>query len=691
MTPSGGNGRGNKREGGGKRGSGGGKNGGAKVYKTKGGQKHTHPGGSASVLGARIARYGAFQGVSLILSNLLHFASILYVAHRLGAGNLGIYSLLLFWSGLITQVFHVFSKPGTLRRVFGQADDDDAGSEGDFGEGEEEEVSQSPQKSLGTGMIWAAMMGVVGGGLTILFRAPIADVINVGDPRLVLWAGVLGGVGALFKLCDIVIWFERRPITFIIVDASRPALNLVLMAYLINSKHMGVRGAIEGAAIGTSIATGLSVIALIRSAAISFRLSELKLILFRGLGRTPITMSMWVIQNADSYLLSQFVDHSQVGYYKFAQNLGFVVSFLPQGFRIAMRPLRKAALFQAVRDQYGTAVAKGQLLAYFCLVCMTAILAMVLGGTLILHQANSKFQQAAPLIPITAAAMTMPALFRTINGQTYFPHKRAWFIASVVFAALSYVGWMYLLLGVMKVGIIGTPIAAVLAFGGSCIFLFIRGQRGPSPVQFPYWGIARAFLMGAAVAVFFKYVHFTNKWIQLGEIAALMLLWISALFFTRVIPKAHRRPLLHIFTTAFRRRPHNFDREQGLGALGDKQLELLHDAVVNRVPVEVFTGHAAENGDRNGAELGPASQVDPERLVKILRKAGKKGGIPVGQPTEYDARIAKFLFSDQPTAASNATMRSLVQSGANSNDLRALEDLRDYLEKSPSKVWENSG
>jgi len=278
-------------------------------------------------------------------------------------------------------------------------------------------------------------MGVVGGGLTIIFRSQIAQVV-LGSARyseLILWAGVLGGVGAVFKLADIVIWFERRPVVFIIVDASRPALNLLLMAYLINVKHMGVQGAIEGAAIGTSISAVLGVLALVRSFDFSFTRSETKLIVLRGVGRMPIAMSMWVIQNADSFILSRFVDHSQVGYYKFAQNLGFVVSFMPQGFRIAMRPLRKAALFQAVRDQYGTAVAKGQLLAYFCLVCMIAILSMVLGGTLILHQANSQFQQAAPLIPITAAAMTMPALFRTMQKQTLNMNLRRRIVTDVPF------------------------------------------------------------------------------------------------------------------------------------------------------------------------------------------------------------------------------------------------------------------
>jgi O-antigen/teichoic acid export membrane protein len=676
MSGSGGKGRGKGGQGSGKKkGSG------------KGGRKHNHPGGSAAVLGARIAKYSSFQGVSLVLSNLLHAAAIIYVAKRLGASDLGKYSLLLFWSGLITQVFHIFSKPGTLRRVFGQADDDDAGSEGDFGEGEEEEASESPQKSLGNGLVWAALMGIVGGGLTIIFRAPIAEVVlgSSDYSELIFWAGILGGVGAVFKLADIVIWFERRPVTFIAVDASRPALNLVLMVYLVNVQHLGVRGAIEGAAIGTTIATVIGVLALWRSFEFDLSLSEVRIIVRRGVGRIPIAMSMWMIQNGDTFLISRFVDHSQVGYYRFAQNLGFIVSFLPQGFRIAMRPLRKSALFQAVRDDYGAAIAKGQLLVYFCLVSMIAILAMVMGGTLVINEASPRFQQAAPLVPLTAAAMTMPALFRTINGQSFFPHKRGWFIGSVVVAALSFVGWNCLLLGVFHTGIVGTPISAILAFGASCVFLFVKNQRGPSPIAFPYWAMARALLMGAAVAVFFKYVHFDNKWLQLAEIGALMLIFIASLFVTRVIPAAHRRPLLHIARSTFARRPHGFDRDLALEALGPRQREILQSAVVDRVPIEVFDrsdGAEFRVGDGEGD-----GEVPPERMVKILRKAGANGGIPVGKETQHDAWIAKFLFADAPTAVRNATMRGLVSAGADANDLRALEDLVDYLAKAPARAW----
>jgi O-antigen/teichoic acid export membrane protein len=684
-------------------------------------QKHTNPGGSGAILGARIAKYTGFQGVSLLLSNLLHAASIIYVAHRLGPTDLGTYTLLLFISGLITQVFHIFSKPGTLRRTFGQADDDDGGSESDFGGGDEgddkdDTVSESPQRSLGNGILWASLLGLIGGGLCIIFRTPISESVmgSADKSELVLWAGILGGVGAIFKLCDIIIWFERRPITFILVDASRPFFNLVLMAWFIHQGE-GVLGAIKGAAIGTTIATIISVLALVRSFEVSFTVYETKQIIRRGFARIPIAMSMWVIQNADTFLLSRYVDHKQVGYYSLAQKLGYVVSFLPQGFRIAMRPLRKSAMFDAVKAQYGSAIARGQLMAYFCLVSMVAIVTMIMGGTLIVNQASAQFQAAAPLIPFTAAAMTMPALFRTVSGQVDFPKKRWWWIGSVVLSALTFAGWIAVL--VPRIGIIGTPIASILAFGIPCAAMFIRNQRGPNPVHFPYRAIVTAALAGAAFAVFFKYIHFENKWIQLAEIGGLMLLYFGSFFFLGVIPKYHRAPLWHIAKTALRRKPHGFDRAQGLAALNSNQRRLLRDAVVNKVPVEVFTGedldgngaHAppaganggGDNGDHQrhlphvhmphlhhrNHELGPASQVPPDRLVKILRKAGQKGGVPVGEITEYDDRIAKYLFADAPTAARNATMKTLVSSGADSNDLRALEDLVTYLAHTPKHEW----
>jgi O-antigen/teichoic acid export membrane protein len=619
-------------------------------------------------------------------------------------------------------VFHLFSKPGTLRRVFGQADDDDAGAEGDFDTGDDADVqSATPQKSLGIGIVWVALLGLIGAGLTILLRAPIAQVLLGGadssQQELILWAGILGGVGAIFKLTEIIIWFEGRGWTYVIVDAMRPTLNLVFMAYLI-SKGRGVEGAIMGATIGTSIAVLVSVVVLVRSFELGFEFREVGLIVQRGIGRMPIAMSMFTIQNADGFLLSRFVDHAQLGQYQFAQKLGFIVSFLPQGFRIALRPLRKTAMFQAVRDQYGSAVAKGQLLIYFVLIAILAILAMVLGGELLISTVGgSKYEAAAPLIPLTAAMMTMPALFRTVNGQSFFPHKRAYFIGCVIFAALSFVGWLYLL--VPKFGIIGTPIASLLGFGIPSAFLFIKNQRGKGKIEFRYGAVLGAIGLAAVLSVFNAFIHPSDKWLQLIEIMVLLSLWLIALPLTGIVPKQHRRALLEIGKGFFRRGPQGFDRHRGLKALTPKNREKLRRAIVDKIPVDVLVAAAREgpsddavagngagashNGGGGSGRGGGRTALLTRRtktpvtsltnrqaahLVQLLRRVGRKGGMQLQGPGEFDARIAKFVFGDAPTAARSATMRSLTASGADSKDLHKLEDLSNYLSKAPKRAWD---
>jgi O-antigen/teichoic acid export membrane protein len=688
---------------------------------------------SAAALGSKIARNSGLQGISLLISNLLHALAVIYVAAKLGPSDLGEYTLLLFLSGSITQVFHVFSKPGTLRRVFGQADDDDAGAEGDFGEGEEHETqSETPQRSLGVGIAWVALLGLIGATLTIVLRSWIAGWLlgDSGQADLVLWAGVLGGVGAIFKLTEIVLWFEGRGWTYVVVDALRPILNLVFMAYLIN-KGMGVKGAIIGAAVGTSIATIVSFVPLIRSFEPAFEVHEVGLIVRRGIGRVPIATSMFAIQNADGFLLSRFVDHKQLGYYQLAQKLGFIVSFLPQGFRIALRPLRKTAMFQAVRDQYGSAVAKGQLLGYFLLISIFAILTMVLGGELLINVASSQYQAAAPLIPLTAAMMTMPALFRTVNGQSFFPHKRAWFIGCVIFAAISFVGWMYLL--VPLIGIAGTPIASILCFGIPSTFLFVKNQRGKGKIEFRYGAILGAAAIATAIAFFFRFVHPADKWLQLVEIAALLVFFVWSLFVTGIVPRIHRRALRQVAKGIITRAPPGFDRVKGMRALRPDQREKLRRALIDRIPTEALSAAIREegsdgngsagdgvlagvtisgNGASNGSDPGEPPMTLRSRtalltrrrtstpqvttitakqaanLVRLLRRVGRKGGARINPRGEWDARIAKFLFADAPVAARNATMRSLVAAGADSKDLHKLDDLAQYLAKSPKSTWQ---
>src|SRR5204863_8790899 len=157
-----------------------------------------------------------------------------------------------------------------------------------------------------------------------------------------------------------------------------------------------------------------------KSFQVGFSFKELKEILKRGAIRVPIASSLWVVQNADSFILSRFLEHKEIGLYNLASRTGFMVAFLPQGFRVALRPLKKTAAYEAFRREYGIAVAQGQMLAYFYLLTLTSILAMTLGGEILITVGGSKFASVAPVVPLTAASMTMvPMMRRSQHSATY--------------------------------------------------------------------------------------------------------------------------------------------------------------------------------------------------------------------------------------------------------------------------------
>ena len=653
--------------------------------------EHSHPGGTGAVLGTHLARFSSMQGLSLLISNLIHFASIPVVARFLGAGALGSYALLFFLTGVITQVLHLASKPGTIMRTFGVADDDD---DVEDDEEDEEPVSTRPAYTLGVGIVWCTFLSAVVIGLAFAFRTPIAQFL-LNDPNqadAVLFATITGAVWAIFKLGEIVFWFERRPLAYALIDASRPTFNLIAIVAILAS-GAGVEGAVAGQAIGTTLAAVLCIVYLRGSYQLGFSFGELWEILKRGSPRVPIATSMWVIQNADVFLLSRYVSHEQIGIYTLASRTGFMVAFLPQAFRMGLRPIRKAAVFKAYKQEYGGPVAQGQLLAYFVLITLTAVLAMVLGGEILIQIGGPKFESAAPIVPLTAAAMSMPALYRTVNQMSNNPNKLRTFIIATVGAALLYVGLVLLLLSQTEIGIYAAPIGMLVAFAIPTAFVFLRSQLGDKPIEFPYLAILQATLVASGLAVAYHFAHPDGKWLQLPFIALVLGIWIASLFALRIIPRYHWHPIGHIVRSALKGSPLRFDAGMGLGSLEPGERGALRAAIIDRMPVEALVPSTAQHADAKQAEaiLGTAANSDGSsegaRLVRLLRQAGSRGGVPVSGSSEIDAGISLYLFSDRPPAVRLAKMRELLSSGASAHDLRTLEDLRDDLARAPAEAW----
>ena len=156
--------------------------------------EHSHPGGAGAVLGTQLARFSSMQGLSLLLTNILHYASIPVVARLLGPGSRSAptrcSSSSPAWSPRSSTWL---SKPGTMMRTFGVSDDDDDDVEED--DEDEEAARRRPTYTLGVGMrlvrCSSAAVAIV---LAFAFRTQIAEFLlhDPGQADAVVFATITG-------------------------------------------------------------------------------------------------------------------------------------------------------------------------------------------------------------------------------------------------------------------------------------------------------------------------------------------------------------------------------------------------------------------------------------------------------------------------------------------------------------------
>jgi O-antigen/teichoic acid export membrane protein len=632
------------------------------------GKSETRPGGSGAALGAQVVRYSSIFSGGLVVTNLLAFASTIVVAHLLSPAEFGQFALLLFLAGLLSMAFNLGSKQGTMRRVFGADDDED-----DDDDDEDEGLSDAGQRSLGTGIVLTTLLAVLGTATVVLLAPQVADLLlgGSGDREVILWAALAGGLGAVYRLASLAVWMERRPIAFVVLESAQPLLIMIAVIALVAS-GAGVEGAIAGTAIGTALSTVITVLALRGSFELCFEPREAVAIMRLGAPRIPVHTSFWTINSAQVFFLSRFVSHTDLGIFALAQRAGIVVSLLPNGFRRALRPLKRTTAFAAVEKQYGSDVARGQQLGYFLLVTLASLLAIALLADPVVSMAPPAYADAAPLIPLMAAAMVAPTAFRMLNKASIYRRKRKKFIYSAVVAGLIFIAGCLTL--IPWLGLAGAPVAMMLAFAVPAAYIFRLSQWGDHPIAMPYRPLALATILAAACVLGYYALAPSSVVLEIAVALVLLLAWIGVVFAT-VIPSYHRRPLVHMARAAIGRGQARFNPEDALRGLSPEDRETLRLAIVERRSLE-------EVGSLTGADGGA------EQVARALRRAADLGGAFAGDDSEHDAAIARYLFSSQPVAGRDLRARRLIRDeGVSPGDLRELEAVLADLERAPEEAF----
>jgi O-antigen/teichoic acid export membrane protein len=662
---------------------------------------------TGAALGSAVLRYSGIHGLGMVLSNIITFASTIVMANFTEPAGFGQLGLLMFYSGLLTLIFTLASKQGTLKRTFGGDDEDEEDEEEDE---DDEGLSTDPRKSFGAGLITITVVSLIGTGLSIIFAQQIVDGLLGGaaDPSLIVWAALAGGAGALYRLASIAIWIERRPYSYIAVETMKPLFTLVAVVSLLVA-GLGVEGAIAGHALGMLLGTVMSLIMLRGSWTPTFDLRETWAIYRKGAVRVPLVLSMWIVGYADIFILSKFVAHSELGIYHLASKAAFLVAILPGGFRKALRPLQKTPMFRAVEDQYGVGTARGAQFGYFTIMLAGTMLATTVMATVMVRVAPPAYANAAPLIPLISGGLVAPTVYRMINKSVKYGDKRVPFIFGAIFAMLAFIGLSLLL--IPQYGVKGTPLAMMLAFAGPTIFVFIKSQRGRTPIRLPWRSMIIS--SGLAVAVAFAHAEIDPGGIVteiLWGIVALIV-WAALCLLLGAIPKEHRAALWHV-VKGLRDRGHGFEPAAGLEGLSPRERKVLRRAIVRGMPPKRAAKPLLEGGNANGAANGAngwkmngeaPSDVDRANamIVDLLRRAAVAGGAP-GIPDDYertrrrqrqrDAYIGAFLFAQGTIAERDQIGKRLINDGvADSFDLHTLEAVIGSLQRAGKPLWREGG
>ncbi len=659
----------------------------------KGPKRPDKSAGTGTALGTQVLRYSGIHGIGMLLGNIVTFVSTIVIANFSDPGEFGQLGLLMFYSGLLTILFTLASKQGTLKRTFGGDDEDDDDEEEDE---DDDELATDPRRSLGTGLITITLVSIIGTVLSVVFADQISHyLLGDADPNLVVYAALGGATAALYRVSSIAIWIERRPYSYVAVEIAKPVFILAAVVPLLIA-GLSVKGAIAGQAIGTGLAMILSLIILRGSWKFHWDWREAVAIYRKGAIRVPLVLSMWVVGYADIFILSRYVDHAELGTYHLASRMAFLVAVLPGGYRKALRPLQKTPMFRAVEDEYGVGNARGIQFGYFTFVLAATMLMTTVMATVMVRIAPASYASAASLIPLVAGGLVAPTVYRMVNKSVKYADKRVPFIIGAVGAMIAFVVLTMLLVG--PIGVKAAPISMMLAFAIPTVFVFLKSQRGRSPIVLPW---KQMFICcGLAVIVGVAHSQFDPGGLILDLIAGVLaiILWAFLCLVFGAVPQGHRGALWGM-VKGLRRRDHGFEPAAGLEALRPRERKSLRRAVVRGLPSEeaakpalTMRRHGGVDGNGNGNGAGDADAV----LVTILRRVAKEGGA-AGVPDNYarrddhdrDAQIGAYLFAQGPIAARDQLGKKLINDGvAEPFDLHTLEHVLASLRRVDAPAWQ---
>lgn len=159
---------------------------------------------------------------------------------------------------------------------------------------------------------------------------------SIGISRRFLGLGLLICYFQVFNAVNLDIWrLEEKPVTYGIYSVSFAICNFILTFWLIVGFNFGWQGRVYAWWLLGFIYFIISLIFLVRRRYLVVTLPSKALInetLIYSLPLLPHTLSFWLKQGLDRYIINYFYDQSIVGYFSFAANLAAIIGIVGNAF-----------------------------------------------------------------------------------------------------------------------------------------------------------------------------------------------------------------------------------------------------------------------------------------------------------------------------------------------------------------------
>src|SRR5258708_3683363 len=288
---------------------------------------------------------------------------------------------------------------------------------------------------------------------------------------------------------------ENRAAVYTVFILISLFFNLGASIMLVGVLDLGIVGALIALCGSYAVVAVCTLPLILQRAGLHLRLDIVRKLLFFGIPLVLSSISVWVLQLSDRYLLSYFGSLSQTASYSVAYTLGGVLSPVILGpFALAW-----PSIMYTIAKRKDAASIYQLVFLWFSIVLLVAVFAFSLLATILLDILYPPaYHSAAPVIPIIAVSTMFYGIYN-IFTIGIFVQRKPWFI--LVFtslAALVNVGLNIILIPFY--GSMGAAASTLLAYALLASIAYIVNQR-VYPIPFQIAKFLFAMLVGTVLYI----------------------------------------------------------------------------------------------------------------------------------------------------------------------------------------------